>query len=93
LQPIGRITNRFSKDQDVIDSLLMDTLRMITFMAMSVTATFIMIVLVTPIILAPLFPIFIVYYLVQHQYRHTSRELKRIESIARSPLFSHSTKR
>jgi ATP-binding cassette subfamily C (CFTR/MRP) protein 1 len=89
LQPIGRIINRFSKDQDVIDSLLMDTLRMITFMAMSVTATFIMIAIVTPIILAPLFPIFIVYYLVQHQYRHTSRELKRIESIARSPLFSH----
>jgi ABC-type multidrug transport system fused ATPase/permease subunit len=30
--PIGRIINRFSKDQDVIDSMLMDILRMITFM-------------------------------------------------------------
>jgi len=29
---IGRIINRFSRDQDIIDSLLMDTLRMIIFM-------------------------------------------------------------
>jgi len=87
--PIGRIINRFSKDQDVIDSLLMDTLRMIIFMAMSVLSTFIMIAYVTPIILAPLFPIFLVYYAVQYLYRQTSRELKRIESISRSPLFSH----
>ncbi len=27
--PVGRIINRFSRDQDTIDSLLMDTLRMI----------------------------------------------------------------
>ena len=87
--PIGRIINRFSKDQDVIDSLLMDTLRMMVFMSLMITATFIMIAVVTPFFLVALAPIMVVYYAVQKKYRETSRELKRLESISRSPLFSH----
>jgi ATP-binding cassette subfamily C (CFTR/MRP) protein 1 len=87
--PIGRIINRFSRDQDIIDSTLMDTLRMIIFMVCIVLATFIMIIIVTPLFCIPLLPILIVYYMVQRSYRHTSREIKRIESISRSPLFAH----
>ena len=29
------------------------------------------------------------YYLVQRWYRHTSRELKRLESVSRSPVYEH----
>jgi len=56
---------------------------------MSVLATLIMVVVSTPIFLAPLAPILVLYYIVQSRYRHTSRELKRIEAIQRSPLYSH----
>jgi ATP-binding cassette subfamily C (CFTR/MRP) protein 1 len=87
--PIGRIINRFSRDQDVIDSLLMDTLRMIVFMAMAVLSTFIMILIVTPWFGIPLVPVLVVYWYVQRNYRWTSRELKRLESISRSPLYAH----
>ena len=73
----------------MIDSLLMDTLRMIIFMALAVLATFVMILIVTPWFGIPLVPVLIVYYYVQRSYRWTSRELKRLESISRSPLFAH----
>jgi ATP-binding cassette subfamily C (CFTR/MRP) protein 1 len=67
----------------------MDTLRMIFFMGLSVLATFVMICYVTPWFLIPLAPVLWVYYIIQKRYRETSRELKRLEAIARSPLFAH----
>jgi ABC-type multidrug transport system fused ATPase/permease subunit len=44
---------------------------------------------VTPLFLIPLVPILVIYFIIQQYYRHTSRELKRLGSIARSPLFAH----
>jgi len=87
--PIGRIINRFSKDQDVIDSMLMDVVRMVVFMLLIVTATFVMIMIVTPWFFIPLIPILAIYWYVQRDYRNSSRELKRLDSISRSPLFAH----
>jgi ATP-binding cassette subfamily C (CFTR/MRP) protein 1 len=52
-------------------------------------ATFVMICVVFPIYLAPLVPLLIFYYYAQRFYRATSRELKRIDAITRSPLYAH----
>lgn len=38
--------------------------------------------------LIPLVPILLVYYIIQRLYRSTSREVKRIEALTRSPLFA-----
>ena len=44
--------------------------------------------LANPIFLATMVPIFAVYWLIQHSYIKTSRQLKRLESVARSPIYS-----
>ena len=48
-----------------------------------------MISLETPIILAAVFPLAIVYYIFQRIYISTSRQLKRIDSTSRSPIYNH----
>ena len=53
------------------------------------TASLIVISVVFPSFLAPLAVIFGVLYPIQLFYRATSRELKRLESETRSPVFSH----
>jgi ATP-binding cassette subfamily C (CFTR/MRP) protein 1 len=69
--------------------LLIEAIRMtLSTLAMSISI-FVMICVVFPIFLAPLVPLLILYYYAQLFYRATSRELKRIDSITRSPLFAH----
>lgn len=52
-------------------------------------ATFALIIYATPFFLVALVPLMGVYWFVQKVYRATSRELKRIDSISRSPLYAH----
>ncbi|KAJ1533089.1 hypothetical protein HK096_005698, partial [Nowakowskiella sp. JEL0078] len=87
--PLGRILNRFSKDQDAIDTTLMETFRIFMFTLALTFATFITIVYVTPWFAVPLAPMLVVYYYLQALYRSVARELKRIDSITRSPLYAY----
>lgn len=54
-----------------------------------VIATLFIISYSTPIFLAILIPIGIIFLLVQKFYISTSRQLKRLESVTRSPIFTH----
>eukprot|EP00455_Lapot_gusevi_P037310 TRINITY_DN416_c0_g1_i6.p1 TRINITY_DN416_c0_g1~~TRINITY_DN416_c0_g1_i6.p1 ORF type:complete len:1330 (+),score=511.36 TRINITY_DN416_c0_g1_i6:191-4180(+) len=87
--PIGRILNRFSRDQDTIDSSIADVIRMTLTMFCVAFFTLAMIAVVSPWFLIPLLLVSIVYFRTQSFYRDASRELKRLESISRSPLFAH----
>jgi ABC-type multidrug transport system fused ATPase/permease subunit len=87
--PSGRIMNRFSKDMKDIDQ------EVATFSAdfitnlVSAMATVLLISVVTPWTLLGLIPITVTYYSIARKYLCTSRELKRLEAITRSPIFSH----
>ena len=87
--PIGRILNRFSKDIDTADMSLLFNLRQMIMQFFRTIVAFAMISLETPVILAVIFPLAIVYYVIQRIYIASSRQLKRIESTTRSPIYNH----
>uniref|UniRef100_A0A182J6S8 ABC-type glutathione-S-conjugate transporter n=1 Tax=Anopheles atroparvus TaxID=41427 RepID=A0A182J6S8_ANOAO len=87
--PLGRIINRFSKDVDVVDNVLPMTIRAWLLFLFSVVGVFVVIGISTPIFLAVVPPLMIIYYFVQRFYIDTSRQLKRLESVTRSPIYSH----
>ncbi|KRT79870.1 ABC transporter ATP-binding protein [Oryctes borbonicus] len=89
ITPVGRILNRFSKDVDTLDIVLPMTLRGWITCFFSVLGTLVVISYTTPIFVAVIVPIAILYYFIQRFYVATSRQLKRLESVSRSPIYSH----
>ncbi|XP_013178006.1 PREDICTED: multidrug resistance-associated protein 1 isoform X2 [Papilio xuthus] len=87
--PVGRVLNRFSKDVDVLDNVLPMTLRGWTSCFFSVLGTLFVISFSTPIFMSVILPIGLLYYVIQRFYVATSRQLKRLESVSRSPIYSH----
>nr|XP_022323792.1 multidrug resistance-associated protein 1-like isoform X1 [Crassostrea virginica]XP_022323793.1 multidrug resistance-associated protein 1-like isoform X1 [Crassostrea virginica]XP_022323794.1 multidrug resistance-associated protein 1-like isoform X1 [Crassostrea virginica] len=87
--PTGRIVNRFSRDVETTDSTLPMVLRMWLNMFFSTLSTFAVISYSTPLFLTVIIPVLIFYVLVQRFYVPTSRQLQRIESTTRSPIFNH----
>ncbi|KAJ3043701.1 hypothetical protein HDV00_004474 [Rhizophlyctis rosea] len=87
--PLGRIINRFSKDMDGLDNTIADSFRMFTITLAGSISTFILIIYATPWFAAVLAPVMVAYYFVQKIYRSVSRELKRVDSLTRSPLYAH----
>ncbi|XP_062546109.1 multidrug resistance-associated protein 1 isoform X12 [Armigeres subalbatus] len=89
ITPTGRVLARFSKDIDVLDNTLPMTVSELIYCFYEVVATLVVISISTPIFAAVIVPIGILYYAVQRFYVATSRQLKRLESVSRSPIYSH----
>ncbi|CAH1406917.1 unnamed protein product [Nezara viridula] len=87
--PLGRILNRFSKEIDVIDNLIPFVMKQVFSMVTPVIGTIIVISYSTPIFMALILPLGILYYFLQKFYIASSQQLRRIESTSRSPVFSH----
>lgn len=87
--PIGRIMNRFSKDIEAVDQELTPFLEAAFFCLVQCISTIILITFITPQFLFVAVLVCVLYYLVGYFYINTSRELKRIESITKSPIYQH----
>ncbi|XP_013142439.1 PREDICTED: multidrug resistance-associated protein 1 [Papilio polytes] len=87
--PLGRILSRFSKDVDVVDNLLPAQATDVIYCAFEVLGTLFVISFSTPIFMSVILPIGLLYYVIQRFYVATSRQLKRLESVSRSPIYSH----
>ncbi|KAH6934049.1 hypothetical protein HPB50_019791 [Hyalomma asiaticum] len=87
--PIGRIINRFSSDMGVIDKKLPVTLPVLLRFLMLCLSAILVDVCVTPYFLIVVVFVVAVYYYIQSFFRHSSRELQRLDSITKSPVFSH----
>ncbi|ORY42753.1 P-loop containing nucleoside triphosphate hydrolase protein [Rhizoclosmatium globosum] len=87
--PLGRITSRFSRDFDGVDNMLPLLLYQFCNTLSQASANFILITINIPAFLGPLAIMLIGYYRIQVYYRSTARELKRLDSISRSPLLAN----
>ncbi|XP_050424570.1 ATP-binding cassette sub-family C member 10 isoform X2 [Adelges cooleyi] len=89
INPLGRILNRFSSDTNVIDDglpFILNILLAQLFLALGTVGSILIGAPWAIVIIVILTP---VYYKLQKRYRNSSRELRRISSIALSPLYSH----
>uniref|UniRef100_A0A3P8T989 ATP-binding cassette, sub-family C (CFTR/MRP), member 2 n=1 Tax=Amphiprion percula TaxID=161767 RepID=A0A3P8T989_AMPPE len=87
--PIGRVVNRFAKDIFTIDETIPQTLRSWIMCLLGVLGTLVGICLATPVFAVVLIPLGLIYYFVQRFYIATSRQLRRLDSVSRSPIYSH----
>ncbi|KAF6738604.1 Multidrug resistance-associated protein 4 [Oryzias melastigma] len=87
--PIGRILNRFSKDIGYLDSLLPWTFVDFTQVFLQVIGVIAVAAIIIPWILIPIVPLLGVFLFLRHYFLQTSRDIKRLESTTRSPVFSH----
>jgi len=85
--PLGRIMNRFSKDIEVIDQEVALVAVDFVHCLFSLITIIILISAITPGFLIAGFFIMIIYFLIGRFYISSSRDLKRLESIQRSPLY------
>ncbi|XP_078359418.1 ATP-binding cassette sub-family C member 4-like [Oculina patagonica] len=87
--PAGRILNRFSKDIGCIDEILPKTfLSAIQYLLFVGAAA--LVPSITNFWLSIIsLPVFLAFVFLTRYYLKTSRELKRLESICRTPVFSH----
>lgn len=86
--PLGRILNRFSKDQYAADESLMSTLSMALGTLCGVVSIALVVGYVTPWIMVYVLPLAFLYRYIQQYYLNSSRELQRLNSISRSPIFA-----
>ncbi|KAF8703060.1 ABC transporter transmembrane region, partial [Rhizoctonia solani] len=86
--PMGRIMNLFSRDQYVIDEVLVRVLGSF-FRTMLVVSGIVVVVGGTfPWFLLTLIPLGYLYRLIMLYYLATSRELKRLDAVSKSPIFA-----
>ncbi|XP_057321988.1 ATP-binding cassette sub-family C member 4-like isoform X2 [Microplitis mediator] len=87
--PSGRILNRFSKDVGAMDELLPTAMLgalQIFFVMMGIL---VIVISVNPWMGIPIVFIGILLYFIRIYYQKTAQDIKRLEGIAKSPVFSH----
>ncbi|XP_020530905.1 ABC transporter C family member 13 isoform X3 [Amborella trichopoda] len=86
--PSGRILNRFSSDQYTIDDSLPFILNILLANFFSLVGIATVLSFVQIYFLLLLVPLWYIYKKLQFYYRCTSRELRRLDSVSRSPIYT-----
>ncbi|CAO3630134.1 unnamed protein product [Mucor hiemalis] len=89
--PMGRILNRFSKDFESVDSKIPSDLMLFVVQWFTIITTAIFVSIIIPAFLVPVVIVSAINFAIGIDYISSSRELKRIDSITRSPVFSNFT--
>ncbi|KAM3567875.1 hypothetical protein VYU27_009987, partial [Nannochloropsis oceanica] len=87
--PLGSLVQRFSSDLDQVDQQLPGTLGMFITCVFQLVGTLGAILAATPKFAFALFPVSWIYLSVMNYFRAVTRELKRLDSLSRSPIYSH----
>ncbi|KAG0259962.1 hypothetical protein BG011_002238 [Mortierella polycephala] len=86
--PMGRILNRFSKDQATIDEILPRTFSSYVHNLFGVLSIIAVITFSTPTLVLVIVPSGFFYLILQKYFLATSRQLRRLDSVSRSPVFA-----
>ncbi|RVX68489.1 hypothetical protein B0A52_07913 [Exophiala mesophila] len=86
--PLGRITNRFSKDVDSMDNSLTDAMRLYFITLGMIIAVFCLIIAYFHFFAVALGPLFLLFLFAASYYRASARDVKRHESVLRSHVFA-----
>ncbi|GAV76403.1 ABC_tran domain-containing protein/ABC_membrane domain-containing protein [Cephalotus follicularis] len=86
--PTGRIINRFAKDLGDIDRNVANFVNMFMGQVWQLLSTFVLIGIVSTVSLWAIMPLLILFYAAYLYYQSTSREVKRMDSITRSPVYA-----
>ncbi|XP_054157358.1 ATP-binding cassette sub-family C member 3-like [Oppia nitens] len=86
--PLGRIINRFSKDIDTLDNIK-TILNHISEYSQICLSGIITVLIKTPLYFVPFIVMAIIFYVTQHFFTIFSSQLKRLESITRSPIYAY----
>ncbi|CAK9798977.1 ATP-binding cassette sub-family C member 4 [Anthophora quadrimaculata] len=87
----GRILNRFSKDVGSMDEMLPKVMLETFQIFLVIIGVLCMILTVNRWMIIPLFALLVLFFFVRLIYQKTAQSVKRLEGIARSPVFSHVT--
>ena len=87
--PAGQILNRFSSDLATVDDSLPFILNIFLANLLGVAGPLVVTVYALPWVCLVLVPLALIYVNIQARYRPASRDLKRIGSVAMSPIYSH----
>ena len=89
VQPKGRILNRFTKDIDTIDNTLPDSMRMAISTLGGVMGAIILITVLTYYFAVAVAGMLVFYVIGSVVYQRSAREVKRLDAVLRSSLYSH----
>ncbi|KAF2858147.1 hypothetical protein K470DRAFT_260069 [Piedraia hortae CBS 480.64] len=85
--PLGQIMNRFSKDIEALDQEVAPVATGVVHCLASIITIIVLISIITPGFLIAAVFITILYFVIGRLYINSSRDLKRLESVQRSPLY------
>ncbi|KAL0790594.1 hypothetical protein Bca101_006840 [Brassica carinata] len=86
--PLGRIINRFAKDTGDIDRTVAVFVNMFMGSIAQLLSTVILIGIVSTLSLWAIMPLLVAFYGAYLYYQNTSREIKRMDSVSRSPVYA-----
>ncbi|CAA0823749.1 ABC transporter C family member 2 [Striga hermonthica] len=86
--PLGRIINRFAKDLGDIDRNVAPFANMFLNQVSQLISTFVLIGIVSTMSLWAIMPLLVLFYGAYLYYQSTAREVKRLDSITRSPVYA-----
>uniref|UniRef100_A0A669B1S8 ABC-type glutathione-S-conjugate transporter n=1 Tax=Oreochromis niloticus TaxID=8128 RepID=A0A669B1S8_ORENI len=87
--PSGNLLNRFAKEIDAIDCMVPEGLKMMLSYVFKLMEVCIIVLMATPFAAVIILPLSFLYAFVQSFYVATSCQLRRLEAVSRSPIYTH----
>ena len=87
--PVGRVLNRFSSDFNLVDSLLGDDVRAMLSHGMDILMAVASSLVVNPLLVFGMLILGVITVKYARRYLIASLEVRRLDSVARSPIYDH----